>query len=588
MMWVIRGGTLLVLWVLMLLLATQLVVWAQETTEKTEFKVKYIAEGVVYLEGGHAAGLKEGQNLIIEHAVAKPAADSQAPGTNLSPPLGVIATLKVISVAEASAVCEIKSSSEPVQVGDIAKLAPEVIEAEQAEQQKERLAGGREYPQLITFSGSADPVVEEARAAVPRPPSPEINRMRGRIGFEYDTILTRDNPSSTSTEVGLVARFDMTRIGGTYWNFNGYYRGRFSTISGNAAPVTISDLENRTYTLNLQYNNPNSRLVMGVGRLYLPWASSLDIMDGGYIGRKVGDRTTLGVFGGSTPDPASYDYNPNGKVGGAFLNFSGGSFEDWRYSVTFGVALAAIGWHASRQFGFDEISISLKHNLFLYDATEVDVSHAVVVTPTSTTGMPPPTTTTGTGGLNRSYVSLRYQPDSHVEFELNDTFYRNFPSFDPSLISTGLLDQYLFQGLSGGVRVNLPARISVYTDIGKSSATGDASSSWNQLYGLSLGELGHTGIHADIHYSRFNSSFGSGDYKVISLSRQLSDRLNWQFQAGLQNFNSPLTTTTNAHFINTYLDLAVGKQMFFQTGYTWQRGGTMNYDQFEFVVGKRF
>ena len=587
-MWVVRGRILIALWVPFVLLAIPFAIWAQDTIERTAFKVKYIAEGVVYLDGGHAAGLKEGQKLIVERDVVKPAANAQGAGAQIPAPSGVIATLQVISVAEASAVCEIKSSTEPVQVGDIAKLAPEVVQAEQAEQQKERLVGGREYPQLITFSGNADPVVEEARAAVPRPPSPEINRMRGRIGVEYDTILTRGNPSSRSTEAGLVARFDMTRIGGTFWNFNGYYRGRFSTISGNAAPVTINDLENRTYTLNLEYNNPDSHLVMGVGRLYLPWASSLDIMDGGYIGRKVSDRTIVGVFGGSTPDPASYDYNPDGKVGGAFLNFSGGSFEDWRYSATFGLAFAAIGWHATRQFGFDEISISLKHNLFLYDATEVDVSHSVVVTPTSTTGTPPPTTTTGTGGLNRSYVSLRYQPDPHIEFELNDTYYRNFPSFDPSLISTGLLDQYLFQGLSGGVRVNLPARISVYTDIGKSSATGDASGSWNQLYGLSIGELGRTGIHADFHYSKFNSSFGSGDYKVLSFSRQLSDRLNWQFQAGLQKFNSPLTTTTKAHFINTYLDIAVGKQMFFQTGYTWQRGGTMNYDQFEFIVGKRF
>ena len=36
--------------------------WAQETIEKQLFRVKYIAEGAVYLEGGRAAGLKEGQS----------------------------------------------------------------------------------------------------------------------------------------------------------------------------------------------------------------------------------------------------------------------------------------------------------------------------------------------------------------------------------------------------------------------------------------------------------------------------------------------------------------------------------------------
>ena len=56
--------------------------------------------------------------------------------------------------------------------------------------------------------------------------------MRGRIGFEYETLLTHTNPSSTSSEIGAVARFEMTRIFGSYWNFNGYWRGRFTSLSG--------------------------------------------------------------------------------------------------------------------------------------------------------------------------------------------------------------------------------------------------------------------------------------------------------------------------------------------------------------------
>jgi hypothetical protein len=104
----------------------------------------------------------------------------------------------------------------------------------------------------------------------------------------------------------------------------------------------------------------------------------------------------------------------------------------------------------------------------------------------------------------------------------------------------------------------------------------------------SIGEIWRTGIRADVRYSKFNSSFGSGDYKAILLSRPLAERLQWQFQAGFQNFNSTLTKTSQTHFIETDLDWTVGKLMFFEAGYTWQRGGTMNYDQFRFMVGKRF
>ena len=560
---------------------------AQSTTANSTFPIKYIAQDAVYIEGGRAAGLKEGEILAV-HRVATAAPD--ASGSSAAPisPSDTIAALKILSVAESSAVCEVQSSTVPIQIGDVATLtAQEAMQVVQ-EKQQQRVSGAvREYPQLITFTGGDDPVTEEARASVPRPRSPEIDHMRGRIGFEYDTILSRNNPSSTSTEVGLVARFEMNRIAGTYWNFNGYWHGRFSALSGPAAPATISDLINRTYTLNLEYNNPNSAFVAGVGRMYLPWATSLDVLDGGYVGHRVGGAT-LGIFAGSTPDPASYDYNPDGKLAGMFVNVSGGSFESIRYSTTFGVAVAVIDWHATRQFGFDDVTMSLGRKLSLYDATEIDMPHTVLVAPAGSPPNTTPNTPQSTGGLNRSYLSVRYQPEQHLELQLNDTYFRNFPTFDPSLISTGLLNSYLFQGLSGGFRVELVKRISVDANVGKSSNNGDTSTSWNQMYGLTFGDLGHTGTRADLRYSKFNSAFGSGDYKTLTISRPMGERLEFQFAGGLQNFNSPLTSTSQTHFVTGYLDWFPRRFLFFEPGYTWQRGGSMNYDQFQIVIGTRF
>ena len=561
---------------------------AQDAPENGGFRVKYIAEGVVYLDGGRAKGLKEGERLLVQRDVAPQVQGAAKPVPPSS--AAAIASLQVLSVAAASAVCEVIPPGAPVEVGDYVRLAPEV--AQQADEQKkeQRLVAGREYPQVITFTGG-DPALQEMRDSVPRPPSLEIDRMRGRIGVEYSTITNHATPSSTSSEIGMVARFQMSRVGGTYWNFNGYWRGRFSMLSGAAAPVTVDDLINRTYTLSMEYNNPNSPLVAGAGRLYLPWATSLDVIDGGYAGRKVSDRATLGVFAGTTPDPTSYDYNPKGKLSGAFMNLQGGSYEDWRYSSTLGLGLAAIGWHATRQFGFTEISVSFQHKWSIYDAMEVDIPHTVVVTQTATTGATgttAPTLTTGTGGLNRSYVTMRYQPIARVELDVNDTYYRDFPTFDPALIGTGLLDQYLFQGLSAGGRVELLKGISVYTQLGKSSASSDSKGSWNQLYGLTFSDLSHTGIRTDLRYSKFDSSFGSGDYKAVSLSREIAASLQFELQAGFQNFNSTLINTSQTHFIDGTLDWTIGKRMFLETGYTWQRGGTMNYDQMRFMIGQRF
>ena len=577
---VTKSRLLIISFAPLLVAMVPILVWAQETIEKQLFRVKYIAQGVVYLEGGRAAGLKEGQSLIVERTVAAPVVNGgvQSP----APPSGIIASLKVISIAASSAVCEIVSSSEPVAVGDMARFAPEQLREEREAEKKEQLVGGRSYPQVITFT-SGDPAADEARASVPRPPSPEINRMRGRIGVEYETLLSHTSPSSTSSDIGLVARFDMTRIAGSYWNFSGYYRGRFTSLSGGEQPATITDLVNRTYHLSLTYDNPNSAWVAGFGRLYLPWATSLDTLDGGYVGHREGEHTIVGVFAGSTPDPTSYDYNPNQRLAGTFVNFQGGEWDGVRYTTTFGVALAAIDWHATRQFFFTETGIFINRKFSIYDSMQIDANHTVVTDPTTT-----PPTTAKTGGLNQSYLTARYEANQHVELSLSDIYFRNVPTFDPQLIGTGLLDRYLFQGLSGGIRLNFPKRISFYTEQGQSSRTGDSKSSWNQMYGMTFGEIGRTGFRADLRYSKFNSSFGSGDYKAISLSRPFGDRFQFNLQAGFQNFSSTLTSTTQTHFVTSYIDWTPGRTAFFETGYTWQRGGTMNYDQLQFIVGKRF
>ena len=159
---------------------------------------------------------------------------------------------------------------------------------------------------------------------------PEINRARGRIGFEYGGLQFAGPGGGNTTQLGLVLRADVTRIGGTYWNLDGYWRGRLDSRNNSSAPQTVNDLINRTYHLGVTYSNPNSHWVAGVGRLYLPWASSLDTIDGGYVGRRLSPSVTAGIFAGSTPDPSSWDYNPNRRIAGSFINFEGGTTTDAR------------------------------------------------------------------------------------------------------------------------------------------------------------------------------------------------------------------------------------------------------------------
>jgi len=518
---------------------------------QTRFSVKYVAADAVYLNAGRDAGLAEGQKLTVRRT------DAAAGGR-------VIAELQVVSVASSSAACTIRTSSEAVRIGDEAELSP----ADTENLRKARLEEeSHKYAQVITFT-EGDPLEEEVRAAIPKPPLPEINRTRGRIGVEYNTVRDLTVPRQTSS-IGIVLRIDATRLRGSYWNLSGYYRGRLTRQERDPSQQTLTDLLQRTYHLSLTYNNPASRWVAGMGRLYLPWATSLGTIDGGYFGPRLGKHVTVGLFGGTSPDPTSWRYDRNRQLFGGYLNVEGGSFESLRYSTTVGAAAGRIRWRADREFGFMESSLLYKHSLSVYYNLEMDRLHAA-----------------DTAGKQkivpaRSYLTFRVQPHRMISFDLNHNYFREIPTFDTRLLATGLLDKLFFQGLSAGVRLELPGRISPYATIGRSRKTGDANDAWNQMYGLTATNLLRTGLRADVRYSKFASAFGNGIYRSISFSRSASENLRFEVQAGQQHYVSSQAAQNRAWWVNLNADWILRRHYFIGGGATLYHGPGQGYVQYQ-------
>jgi hypothetical protein len=533
---------------------------------RTVFKVKYVAEGVAYLDGGRTSGLAEGMKLEIKDSDLPP---QQGATVDPADPR-VVAELEVNATAETSAVTDIHLPKRQVKPGDLAYLSSG--DAQTLVQQRS-LSATRKYPAVVTFT-EGDPLEEEARADVPRPPQPSVNRARGRIGFDYMGTVSRGSSSVTSSDLGMVLRADITRLNGTYWNISGYWRGRLSARSS-TSQQTLQDLINRTYHLSMTYDNPNSPWVAGFGRLYLPWAPSLDTIDGGYFGRRLSPGITAGIFAGSTPDPTSWDYSLDRRIGGAFINFQGGDFDAFHYTSTTGFGVSTLKWKIDRPFLFLENTVSYKRYLSIYHSLQAD-------SPAGNPAVPAPGP-----GLSRSFLTFRIQPHPRLEIDFNHNYFRDVPTFDPQLIGTGLLDKYLFQGFSAGARVEVVKQIFVYGTLGQSNRSGDTKSSLNQMYGITFGHLPWMGLRADAHYSRFNSSFGSGSYRAFSLSRNFTDDIRLEVLAGDQTFSSMLTTDNRSRFVNTNVDFAIGEHYFAQGGFTINRG-QLSYDQWMFTLGYRF
>ena len=532
---------------------------------RTEFHVRYVSGSNVYVDGGRDAGLAEGTKLELKQAPAKPTKD----GEDAAVAPGIVARLTVVAIASTSAVCEVVSTTRELQVGDVVSLPDAEVEKLV---EKHTLGNTRIYPMVVSFT-EGDPLDEEVRDAIPHPPLPEINQAQGRIGFDMSTIQSPGQRSSSS--YGLVLRADYSRILGSHWNLNGYWRGNVQSGSTPSQP-TMQDLLNRTYEMSLTYLNPATKWSAGIGRLYLPWAPSLEVIDGGYVTRTLTENTVAGAFGGSTPDPAAWNYNPQRQIGGLFWNAHGGSFERLHYSSTAGVGIDLLSWSIDRPFVFTENNFSFKRIFSVYHSMQIDKPTANPATPAVS------------AGIGQSLLSLRVQVHPRVELELSDTYLRDVPTYNSVLASTGLLDSYLFQGVNGGAHIDLPRQITADFTLGSSSNSTDPKSSLNMMFGGSMSHIWKTGMQAGFRYSKFDSAFASGNYKTITVSRDLGERFRMNLQGGRQVFQSTLTSNTGSYFVNLVMDTNLGPRYFVQCAFTKQMGGLQDYNQWTSTFGFRF
>ena len=530
---------------------------ALSVAQLRSFSIRYINNDVVYLQGGSAAGLKEGMRLTVKR-----------PGAGESPLLAPsVAEIVVISVASTSAACEIVREEVSIRVGDQA-----FISSQDLEKQDPTSSETQTFAQIIEFTG-VDPIEEELRENIPRPPLGEENRLSGRVGFELDSIFDRSGAGLHSHQQGVVFRFDYTRIGNSHWNLGGYWRGRINSTKRPREQESINDVLQRVYHFGLRYDNPQSSYAIGLGRVLVPWAPSLNTLDGGYFGVKVGKSTTVGAFGGTTPDPTAWNYDPDRQLVGAFVSIDRGSFEKTRYAVTTGLAVSRLDWKSERQFMFVETGVLMGSKVSFHHNIEVDYQSADRFASSSPIA------------VTRSFATVRVQPVPRLSLDLSHNYFRVLPTFDERLIVTQALDNLLYRGFNGGARVELAHGIAVYGSGGQSSRTGDASGSWNGMGGVSA-RIPKTGFRADARYSRFNAAIGSGSYRSISFRRDSSDRWHFQLEGGDQHFETFFTDSTTWYGMGT-VDIFVGRFVLGFRG-TLYRGTFQSYDQLQGSLDFRF
>jgi hypothetical protein len=108
------------------------------------------------------------------------------------------------------------------------------------------------------------------------------------------------------------------------------------------------------------------------------------------------------------------------------------------------------------------------------------------------------------------------------------------------------------------------------------------------MFGATMANIWKTGLTADARFSQFDSSFSSGRYTTITVSREMLDNLRLNAQFGKYSYTSNVAANSDSSFINFVFDSNLGARLFVESMFTMQRGGTLNYNQWTSTLGYRF
>ena len=103
-----------------------------------------------------------------------------------------------------------------------------------------------------------------------------------------------------------------------------------------------------------------------------------------------------------------------------------------------------------------------------------------------------------------------------------------------------------------------------------------------------MARIWKTELTVDARYSKFDSSFASGQYRTLTVSRDLGEKFRLSIQGGKQSFASSVSQDTGGYFVNALVDTNLGSRYFVESSFTTQRGGMDQYNQFTSTFGIRF
>ncbi|MFQ5709618.1 MAG: hypothetical protein ACE5HO_19350 [bacterium] len=521
----------MVAWIFLTLFCSSLLV-AENVARKTG-EVKYISKHTYYIDLGTNQGLSVGDTVSVRQRNR------------------TVGLLVVDHVAKLSASCHLILEKKTIKRGDRVEILLPLSKHTAS-------VAGTETIKQESPSSTA-PKTRYRRYTRKRNRNGP-NRIKGRMGIESLWFDDRSNSNLNYQQLALRSTLTVQKFMGMplelrlRWRSRAHIRERSLSSS-----IPKNEWTHNLYELGLVYEDDNSPVEFGFGRILSHRVRGLGYIDGGLLSVKLRGPWRVGFAGGTQPSLRSSGFQTEEQKFGVFLNFERGEYESQRLSSTVAFSGRYHSGAVSREYIYLQNNYWKGSRFSVYQTVELDLNRGWKHRRGASSIQ-----------LTNIFVSTSYRPNAVLSLSFSYDARKNILIYETRSIPDSLFDETIRQGLHSTISVSLSRSVRLSGSFGVRFRNGNLKNTTSAAWALSVRHLFNTWATFNARLSYFSTQLTSAyrpnlNFRIpvlYNFSVDLSGG-SYIYETGSRTTKSSWLETKGYYRINRRLYANLGYRMFF-------------------------
>lgn len=474
---------------------------AGETPLLTNYRIKYRSVDRVYLEGGKADGLIQGDRVGYYRG------DS------------LVVILEVAYASDHSASCKIVSGDAELKTGQQLTVISRIERAEPALQNTvvtDAVMTSNPTPAVRTSRARRDSKTTHVNGTAALQWMKQHDNSGGGLDFSQSTMRLNLRASN-------LWAMPMTMVIRT----RGQYDDRSRSYSSGASN---SEWDNRIYELSLSYGGSDNATTFQMGRILPRHLTRVGYVDGAAIDRHVGAGWHIGLSGGIRP---RWQYSSDEitlQKYGSYVGYENRNLGNTQFEQFVAFAGEYHGSRISRELINLQGSLKVGSSLWFSNQFEIDFNRGWRKEKSG-----------ASLDLSSVYLSARWRINKKVTVGSSYDTRRNYWTYIQQSLTDSLFDDQLRRGARADLYLNLPYQFKLNSQIGYRKAADESDPTISLVFYASKSGIPTAQTRISARYSKFEGPNNEGYNYNVRVTQRFGDKLSVEAANGLYRYDLVLS-----------------------------------------------